>query len=243
MPKKENLIYFCLADTIAEQISQGKYPAGSLLPSEREICTQHDVSRTTVRRALQELTRNGYIHTVYGKGWAVVGTRIQQEISNIYSFDEDMRRLGKNPETKVVDFVLISAPPNLVKLFAIPEGGLCYRIIRLRMADGEPMLLETNFLPHQRFKNVERSEIEQHSLYKYLGETYGFHITKAEETFEPVRLTALESRLLLVETDTLAMMIERIAYEGNRVVEFSKSVSPSYRFRHHIVLSSTDSSG
>ena len=80
MAKKNGHLYLKLSDTLAEQIMDGTLPEGSLLPSERDLCQQHGISRTTVRQALQDLSQKGYIRTIHGKGTMVVRPQIRQEL-------------------------------------------------------------------------------------------------------------------------------------------------------------------
>ena len=236
MGKKGEHLYLRLADALTEKIINGTYPEGSLLPSERELCEQFNLSRTTVRQALQELAQKGYAKSLYGKGTVVIRPQIRQELSAIYSFDEDMRRLGKTPRTQILDFVEILANTAIASQFGLPVGTPLYRIMRLRLADDEPMLLETNYLPISRCPNLSRIELENSSLYRLINMRYGVTIDLAEETFEPIMLRPMEAQLLGTVPDALGMVIERISYEDDKIVEISKSVSPSYKFKHHIVL-------
>ena len=232
MPKK----YLCHANSLIEQITEGVYPKGCLLPSEREICEKYNISRTTARQALNILAQEGYITSIQGKGTVVTHPQIQQELGTIYSFDEDMRQLGKNPETHIMDFIEMSAPDALAAIFSLPPGCPIYRIMRLRLADQKPMLLETNFLPCSRFPHLDHKMLENQSLYRILKTQFNLVITMAEETFEPVSLRPMESQILGTPANALGMLVERISYENDKVVEFSKSVSPSYKFKHHVVL-------
>ena len=236
MSGKGNHLYLRLADTIIEHIAEGIYAKGSMLPSERELCEIYNVSRTTVRLALQALAQKGYTRSIHGKGTVIVQPQIRQELRSIYSFDEDMRRLGKQSETRIIDFVKMLPTDTIADALSLAPNESVYRIMRLRLADGDPMLLETNYLPCSRFPNMTREALENQSLYRVLTQQHCLNITTAEETFEPVLLRAMESQLFSVEPDTLGMLIERIAYEGERAVEISKSVSPSYKFKPHVVL-------
>lgn len=236
MAQKAGCLYLQMADDLIEQIRNGSYTEGSLLPSERELCEAYKVSRTTVRQALRELALEGYVSSVQGKGTFVTQTQIRQELSSIYSFDEDMRKLGKTPETRIMDVVKMTATGTLAKIFALPDGGSVYRIMRLRLADDEPMLLETNYLPCPRFPALSRERLENQSLYRVLASEYDLNITVAEETFEPVLLRPMESQIFGAAQNALGMLIERTAFEDGKAVEFSKSVSPSYKFKHHITL-------
>ena len=236
MARNGEHLYLKLSDTLAEQIVDGTLPEGTLLPSERELCQTHGISRTTVRQALQDLSQKGFIRAIHGKGTVVVRPQIRQELRSIYSFDEDMRRLGKNPETHIMDFVEIVPTGTVAALMQLPIGESVYRIMRLRIANNEPMLLETNYLPCDRFPEFSRQMLENQSLYRVLANRYSLNIDVAEETFEPVLLRPMEAQMLHTGQGAQGMLVERISYEGGRVVEISKSVSPASKFKHHVVL-------
>ena len=236
MARNTELLYRKLSDALAEQIMDGTLPEGSLLPSERELCQIHGISRTTVRQALQDLSQRGYSRAIHGKGTVVVRPQIRQELRSIYSFDEDMRRLSKNPQTQIMDFIKIVPTGNIAAMMQLPAGESVYRIMRLRLANDEPMLLETNYLPCNRFPDFSRQMVEHQSLYRVLQSQYALHIDVAEETFEPILLRPMESQMLHTGQGALGMLIERISYEDGKVVEISKSVSPASKFKHHVVL-------
>lgn len=236
MARNREHLYLKLSDTLAEQIMDGTLPEGTLLPSERELCQIHNISRTTVRQALQDLSRKGYSRAIHGKGTVVARPQIRQELRSIYSFDEDMRRLGKNPETQIMDFVKIVPTGTIAAMMQLPTGESVYRIMRLRLAENEPMLLETNYLPCDRFPEFSRQMLENQSLYRVLNSKYALNIDVAEETFEPILLRPLEAQMLRTSQGVLGMLVERISYENGRVVEISKSVSPASKFKHHVVL-------
>ena len=236
MAKSSEHLYLKLSDALAEQIMDGTLPEGTLLPSERELCQTHGISRTTVRQALQDLNQKGYIKAIHGKGTVVVRPQIRQELRSIYSFDEDMRRLGKNPETQIMDFVKIVPTGNIAALMQLPAGESVYRIMRLRLSNEEPMLLETNYLPCNRFPDFTRQMLEHQSLYRVLMSKYSLNIDVAEETFEPILLRPMESQMLHTTQGALGMLVERISYENGRVIEISKSISPASKFKHHVVL-------
>lgn len=236
MARKSEPLYLQLTDALIAQVKDGVYADGSLLPSERELCESYNVSRTTVRQALHELAAKGYTKSIHGKGTVLVHSQLRQELNSFYSFDEDMRKIGRKPTAQILDFLQIVAPCAIAKTLGLAENEFVYRIMRLRLANGEPMLLETNYLPCSRFPNLLPEMLENQSLYRVLSSQYGFEATIAEETFEPVLLRPMESQLLGVGSRTLGMLIERISWEGSEPAEFSKSVSPSSKFKPHVVL-------
>jgi GntR family transcriptional regulator len=234
MREGTDYLYLKLAENLMAQIKSGALTEGSPLPSERELCEQYGVSRTTVRQALQELQEEGYANSIQGKGTFVSRSPVQQELRPIYNFDEGMRRLGKTPETYVADFVKMEASGALAESLALPEGAMVYRVMLLCLADGDPMLLETNFLPIARFPGITQKDLERQSLYHLLSTKYSLSVTRAEETFEPVLLRPMESQIFSAWPNALGILIECVSYEGDAVVKLSKSVSPSYKFKHHM---------
>lgn len=236
MTKIQDFQYLKLTKILTELIGNGTYKEGSRLPSERELCRDYGLSRTTVRQAMQELIQGGYVTSIQGRGTFVSKPPIKQDLLRIYSFDDDMRRMGKNPETEVLDFLGITADEKLAKLFGVAIGEPLYRVFRLRAADGEPMLLETNYLLASRFSDLSGEMVKGQSLYNLLMNKYNLKLTLAEETFAPVLLRYMEAKLLCTTSNALGMLVERISYEGNNVVEFSKSVSPGDKFKYHVIL-------
>ena len=237
MPKKTNCLYSQVADALIAQINGHMY--GKLLPSERALCEQYQVSRTTIRQALHLLAQRGYVDSVRGKGMVVSHPQLLQELHSVYNFHEEMRRQGKRPETHMVDFVVQAASGGLASVFSLPEGSPVYRMIRQRQMciRDRPMLLETTYLSYQRFPGIQQKELEKGPLHHLLSSRYGLKLTAAEETFEPILLRPLEAQMLKTEENALGMLVERISLEGEaRVVEFSKGVSPARKFRHHITL-------
>lgn len=236
MTKIQDFQYLKLTKILTELIGNGTYKEGSRLPSERELCRDYGLSRTTVRQAMQELIQGGYVASIQGRGTFVSKPPIKQDLLRIYSFDDDMRRMGKNPETEVLDFLGITADEKLAKLFGVAIGEPLYRVFRLRAADGEPMLLETNYLLASRFSDLSGEMVKGQSLYNLLINKYNLKLSLAEETFAPVLLRYMEAKLLCTTSNALGMLVERISYEGNNVVEFSKSVSPGDKFKYHVIL-------
>ncbi|HCS73215.1 MAG TPA: GntR family transcriptional regulator, partial [Clostridiales bacterium] len=196
MIEKNDFHYERLSETLVELIKDGTYKEGSKLPSERELCELYGYSRTTVRQALQELSINGYVKSMQGKGTFVSKLPIKQELLTIYSFDDDMRRMGKTPKTQILDFLILASTKKMSELFQIPLDAPVYRVSRLRSADGEPMLLETNYLPSYRFEGLSEEMIIGQSLYSILFNKYNLKLSHAEETFAPVLLRLVETKFL-----------------------------------------------
>lgn len=229
-------LYYQLMDIlIAEIENQSLMPGDQLMP-ERELCEVYDVSRSTVRLAIQELEREGYIEKKHGKGTFVSSRRLTQNLLDFYSFTDEMKKLGKSPSSKVLAFSELLAEKRISKKLGLGHESVVFCFERLRLADGEPMMLETTYVPASRFPNLSKGRLESKALYDIFREDFGVDITMAEETFRPVLPTPRECERLLMEQETPSLMIERTTFEGERPIEYTVSVTKGDLFKYRVVL-------
>lgn len=229
-------LYLQLMDIIIEMIKEDNLKENTQLPSERELCELYDISRSTVRQAIQELEREGYIYKVQGKGTFVSPKRYEQDLLEFYSFTEEMKKLNKTPTSRVLDFEIIKADEKIARKLKINIGDKVYVFTRLRLADDEPMMLETSYVPVDRFPNLTKQQLQEKAMYDIFKEEYSVVFTGAEETLEPVVTRAHEAELLDYFEGLPSMMIERITYENGKVIEHTKGIARGDRFKYRVYL-------
>lgn len=207
--------------------------------SEREICREYQVSRTTVRSALKELENLGYIYKRQGKGTFVSSLwKERQNLSEGYSFTDQMKELGKQPETNVLSFERFPADALLAQQLGISEGESVIRLERLRMADSITMMYETTYLPDSLFPTLSADSVRQKPLYEIFSTEFQQSIKYADEVFSASIVTSQEATLLHTKPNAACLRLKRTTFnKENRIVEFTLSVARSdqfvYKVRHY----------
>ena len=168
--------YYRLKKHLVE-LTQALAP-GSPLPPERSLAEKYGTSRTTVRQALAELVIEGRLQRIQGKGTFVAKPKVAQELQ-LVSYTEDMRAQGLEPTSKLLEIGYVVADDVLAEKLAIKLRARVLRIERLRLANGEPMAIETTHLSAQRFPGLRRHLARSHSLYVALSEKYGVRLREA----------------------------------------------------------------
>lgn len=231
-------LYLQLVDTLREKI-ENECEAGDLLPSERIISDTYGLSRTTVRLAMNELSRLGLIVRVHGKGTFVSrNSDTSQNLSSSYSFTEQMREIGREPETIILSFDRKDANKNLAHTMDLRIGDPVIEMRRLRLADNIPMMVETTYIPASRFIGLTKEALEHHSLYNIMEHIFGEKIHVAEESFCASLARLDDASLLDIPEGSAVLNLTRLTYNAdNIIIEFTKSVARADQFHYKIVHS------
>jgi GntR family transcriptional regulator len=212
-----------------------EWAPGDLLPPERELARRYGCSLITVRRALTELAREQRIERTRGRGTHVLRPRMDRDLGDTKSFREEMESRGITSETRLVAARPESAGEAVAAALELELGSPTLYLERLRLAAGEPLLLEQVHLPAERFPGLLASDLEHESLYDLLTERYGTHIDRARETLEPVLLRTREARLLQRPPRTPALLVEGIAFTAAGIpVEFGRTYVRGDRTRYYV---------
>lgn len=229
-------LYSQLIDILIYDI-ENKMKKNEKMLSEREICDLYDVSRTTVRQAFSELEREGYIYKVHGKGTFVSEKKYKQELKGLYSFTENMKSLGKKPISKVLKFEIINANNEIANKMNLSKETQVYKFTRLRIADDEPMMLETSYVPYDLLPGITKEELSNNALYDIMRNRFNESLEYADEAFIPVLTNEEESKYLDIEIGSPSLKITRISYnKKNRVLEYTISISRGDKFQYQIKL-------
>lgn len=221
--------YYRLKDHLLEMART--HPPGSPVPPERTLATEFDTSRTTVRQALQELVIEGRLERIQGKGTFIAKPKVAQALQ-LTSHTEDMRAHGLEPGSRLLDVAEVPADENLARRLAIATGDQVTRIERLRMADEEPMAIETTHLPAGRFPGLRHHLEDGASLYAVLSRVYDTCLAEAEETIETALATPREAALLGTDVGLPMLLLSRHSRDDVAApVEWVRSVYRGDRYK------------
>ena len=212
------------------QITQTQAP-GTPVPPERTLALEFETSRTTVRQALQELVVEGRLERIQGKGTFVAKPKVSQALQ-LTSYTEDMRAQGLEPTSRLLEVGYITADDRLAELLDIRPGGRVLRVERLRLANGDPMAIETAHLSAKRFPALRRNLVKYNSLYTALSEVYAVHVAEAEETIETSLATPREAGVLGTDVGLPMLLLSRHSFDaGGEPVEWVRSVYRGDRYK------------
>ncbi len=219
-------LYHQIVQNITDLVEEGKLPEGTMLPSEWELTNLYSVSRLTVRQALKELERNGLVNRRHGIGTFVSTPVITQLTPSKMSFSQKMLQIGKKPSNKTVSLTRLPASKEVANMLQIPEKTPVIELVRVRYADDEPIMIETAYLPADRFSDLTEENLGAGSLYQFLNEYYSISIAAVDQTLQPVLVKPRQAALLDVEAGSPAILTKVVAYVRNNVpVEYSWSIT------------------
>ncbi len=222
-PGESGPLYLKLRGRVERAISEGVLVGGDALPSERDIAEFADVSRVTVRKAVQDLVRDGVLVQRHGSGTFVSksDSKVEQPLSRLTSFTEDMARRGWKARSQWLERGLFSPSPEEIVALALAPGDEVARIGRLRVADDRPLAIERASISARMLPDPDKVDT---SLYAALDE-YGFRPVRAIQRISATNLREEDAGLLQVQAGDAGLKIERISYlESGRVVEFTRSL-------------------
>ncbi len=213
--------YQQLYEILRGKIQRGEWQPGDLIPTESELIASYQVSRNTIRQVLDMLVNEGLIYRQRGRGSFVAHLTLEQSMTRIVSFTEDMRQRGFNPGTQVLSASLIPASENIAEKLNLPPGEQLACLRRLRLADGEPMSIEESYLVHLYCPGVLEHDYAQQPLREMLEKDYGIRITSAKQVIQAMLAPAELAELLEIKSQNALLFIERVSYSpGKTPVEF-----------------------
>ncbi len=194
------------------------------------------VSRITVRQAIQELENENYVQGVRGVGTMVTYGKIDENLKNLVSFTDEMKRHGKVMKTSYCDMALVQADEKTALQFGIKPGDNCYRLVRVRSVDEDPIVYSVTFLKNTREYPLD-TKCYMESLYQFLQTECGMKVVKGMDTFEAVLATQEIGEYLNISVGSPVFKRVRKAYQENgEMEEYTICYYPGDKYKYSIEL-------
>ena len=228
-----------LEDGLRLLIRSGEVPVGTELPGELDLAASLHLSRHTVRHALTTLAVEGLVRRERGRGTHVTNPRAgvnERSLSHFYAFAWEITARGLEAHSRVLNVSTLDASHDVETRLDLGAERKIQRIVRVRMAGDEPLVLETAYFPLELVEGLDAPILGRASIYDEIERRHGLRITRAHEAIRPTVLSRRIAALLQVRPGSAAFSVERTSWAGNRRVEWQNSLVRGDRFLYSVDL-------
>ena len=216
-------LYFQLKKLIVDEIKSKNYEVDSLIPTEKELSDQFNISRTTVRQAITELVQEGWLYRIKSKGTFIARQKLPQDfLQRLETFGDQMERLGVKASTKVVEFKVEQASGEVADNLEIEEGSKVIYLFRYRFGDNDPVVTVATYLPYDRCSFLMDYDFEKSSLYDCLATHRETRIYGAHRLVEAVEANAEDEKYLDIKKGAPVQLVHTVGFTDEGVpLEYS----------------------
>ncbi len=210
--------YASIYERLKQEIIEGDFSVGSFLPTEPVLEKRFNVSRTTVRRAIELLARDGFVETMQGRGTEVLNYKTNQNLNRVTSITQTLMNKGFDVKSVGVCIDIINPPQNISRDLQIDESVEVVRIQRIQLADDKPIAIMKNYIPAMLVPSIENHMDMLESLYNLLEDVYGIKIDYTYDRISAKVATFEEASMLGTKTGSPLIYMKRICKQGGRAV-------------------------
>ena len=227
-------LYIQLKEKLLEDIEKN-YKPNDIIPPEGKLEQEYQVSRITVRKAIEELERENIVVKKQGKGTYVKEKTVLYDANMIGSLTQRLHNQNRILTTKSKFFKIITKDEeHFTKELLSSDTLLCMK--RTRLLEGTPFALMTNYFDINKVPTLEKN-FNQESLYAFIKEEYGIELHSSDETVEAVAANASEAQQLEIEEGKPLLSLKRLSYDKNGLaIEFSHLLIKADMYKHKIKL-------
>jgi GntR family transcriptional regulator len=231
-------LYHQILRGLTGRIGCGEFGVGDRLPSEADLVAEFGVSRTTARRALDELRRQGLVRREPGRGTFLASPRPRSNLTYLHSFSEEIERWGYRPGTRLVSQEEGSADKEVAARLGVEVGERVLFVRRLRLADELPIFVCDSHLPVDRFPALGDADYETVSLSRLFEERTGRRIEHARQWIGAATAAPDVADLLEISPGVPVLKIQRITcVTGGEPIEIVEAYFHPERYQHYNELS------
>jgi GntR family transcriptional regulator len=206
-------LYFQIKNVFKDMLNRGYLEPGDMIPTEYELCSTFNISRTTIRQALTELVEEGFFYRVKGRGTFVSQNKLCHNLLEEKAlFSHGLINKGIQPITVVIEHKIIQAPVDVANALQIPTSSQVLSIKRLRYANGDPIYINQTYLPYHLCKSILDHNLNEASLCMLLSKNIHTRLAQTRYSFEAVTATKEDCELLEISKITAIQLINSISY-------------------------------
>ena len=219
--------YLVLVDIIENLIeTMGK---NQMIPSERDLANQYNMSRMTVRKAIDYLVSQNKLYRINKVGTFTADERHYKKADAFDGFSNEVRKTGGTPSSKLIEYSLQGANKEIAAKLGIKEGDPIYKVIRLRRKNGVPIMVDEAYFPQAIITLNE--DVVKDSIYEHINHTLGLKIMTAEQSYKATFAKKEYLKHLKIDANTPVIRVELQVYlEDGRIFEYNKGYVNTNRY-------------
>jgi GntR family transcriptional regulator len=230
-------LYHQVEESLRGDIANGVYQPDQSIPTEIALQKKYDVSRETVRKAVNNLVLVGVVEKRKGVGTFVTRPKIVHRLGKLYSSTEEILNRGMTPGTTFIEKKQIRPSDSMRRQMKIMKGTNVIKIKRVRFVNEEPVAILSSYLPEDLVPGLVRVKFRNNSLYRTLEEVYDLRLTEGDEVIEAGSIGRKDAVLLQIRKGTPILVVKRLAYLDNSlVIEKLTALYRSDKFEYQVKL-------
>ena len=229
-------LYHQLENVIKEKIDAKQFKPGEQIPSERDLSEKYDVSRMTIKKAIDKLVEQGILHRKRGKGTFISKEENRIDtLQELIGFNKRVKMLGDKPSSILLERKLIKSDDFISKKLNIAKESDIIFTRRIRLSNEIPKAYEESYIPKDICPKILEIDLERESIYNTFMET-GNRPTKARQKIEAISVDEPIKEVLNMEIGTPILKIDRITFSGEKPIQFSINFDSG--IQHSVVTNS-----
>ncbi|ABJ63689.1 GntR family transcriptional regulator [Levilactobacillus brevis] len=227
-------IYIQIHNDIKRAIEAGKWAVGDRIPSERELSRNFDVSRMTLRQAIQTLVDEGILERQVGSGTYVANQKVQEKMSGVTSFTDLMLTQGKQPTSKTISYHVMNPSLSEAEKLKLNEDDQVLRMERIRYGDDVPICFEVATVPEKLVDGLSKKEVTS-SLYRALEDKKQLSPGKAQQTVSAMSASERIAEYLSIKRGDAILRLRQVTYlQDGTPFEYVRTQYVGERFEFYL---------
>ena len=232
-------LHYQLKSILEEAIKAGTWGMGELFPTDKELMKKYELSSTTVRRAISELVHEGWLERKPGKGTFIRREAVEETLGRLTGFFEEMSRQGFHPSAEIIRTAPVTignkeiAKYPEIKIF---NGQEMYFIEKVQHINGKPIVYLISFWLYNYGKKIAEHDLSVEGIYQVVNQDLEIVLTKADQTICAGAACKEIAKMLGIKAGDPVLIMERIAYAGEKPVEYSYNVYRGDQYKYTVTL-------